>query len=88
MVDYPVLFPLLSTLTWDTFLTLRGTWSFYLNHVLPLRPFKSVHDNVLHKHGGLTCVLSCAVHLYLEHPPDIQWYLGRLSEPCTPTQTF
>ena len=23
--------------TWDTFLTLRGTWGFYLNHLLPLR---------------------------------------------------
>ena len=41
MVDYPVFFPSLSTLTWDTFLTLRGTWGFYLNHVLPLKPFKS-----------------------------------------------
>ena len=30
MVDYPVFFPSLSTLTWDTFLTLRGTWGFYL----------------------------------------------------------
>ena len=41
MVDYPVFFPSLSTLTWDTFLTLRGTWGFYLNHVLPPRPSKS-----------------------------------------------
>ena len=40
MVDYPVFFPSLSTLTWDTFLTLRGTWGFYLNHVLPPRPSK------------------------------------------------
>ena len=39
MVDYPVFFPLLSTLTWDTFLTLRVTWSFYLNHVLPLQSY-------------------------------------------------
>ena len=31
----------LSTLTWDTFLTLRGPWGFYLNHVLPPRPSKS-----------------------------------------------
>ena len=41
MVDYPVFFPSLSTLTWDTFLTLRGTQGFYLNHVLPPRPSKS-----------------------------------------------
>ena len=41
MVDYPVFFPNLSTLTWDTFLTLRGPWGFYLNHVLPPRPSKS-----------------------------------------------
>ena len=41
MVDYPVFFPMLSTLTWDTFLTFRGTWGFYLNHVLPPRPSKS-----------------------------------------------
>ena len=41
MVDYPVFFPTLSTLTWDTFLTLRGPWGFYLNHVLPLTPYKS-----------------------------------------------
>ena len=34
MVHYPVFFPSLSTLTWDTFLTLRGSWGFYLNHVL------------------------------------------------------
>jgi len=41
MVDYPVFFPMLSTLTWDTFLTFMGTWGFYLNHVLPPRPSKS-----------------------------------------------
>ena len=27
--------------TWDTFLTLRGTWGFYLNHLLPVRLSKS-----------------------------------------------
>ena len=32
MVDYLVFVPSLSTLTWDTFLTLRG---FCLNYVLP-----------------------------------------------------
>ena len=41
MVNYPVFFPLMSTLTWDTFLTLRGTWGFYLNHVIPHRASKS-----------------------------------------------
>ena len=34
MVDFPGFFPLLSTLTWDTFLTLRGTLGFYLNQIL------------------------------------------------------
>ena len=38
-VDYPVFFLSLSTLTWDTFLTLRGTWGLYL--VLPSGPSKS-----------------------------------------------
>ena len=47
MVDYTVFFPVLSTLTWDTLLTLRSTWGFYLNHVMPFRPFKSFFDNVL-----------------------------------------
>ena len=41
MVDYPLYFPMLSTLTWDTFLTLRGPWGSYLNHLLPPRPSKS-----------------------------------------------
>ena len=41
MVVYPVFLSLLSTLTWDTFLTLRGTWGYYLNQVVPLRPAKS-----------------------------------------------
>ena len=41
MVNYPVFFLLMSTLTWDTFLTLRGTWGFYLNHVIPHRASKS-----------------------------------------------
>ena len=31
MVDYPVFFPMLSTLTWDTVLTPRGDWGFYQN---------------------------------------------------------
>ena len=66
MLDYTVFFPMLSTLTWDTLLTLRSTWGFYLNHLIPLRPFKSVFDNVLLEHGGLHCVLPCAVHPDLE----------------------
>ena len=41
IVDYPMFFPMLSTLTWDTFLTLKGPGGFYLNHVLPPRPSKS-----------------------------------------------
>ena len=53
MVDYTVFFPVLSTLTWDTLLTIRSTWGLYLNHLIPLRPFKSVFDNALLEHGGL-----------------------------------
>ena len=64
MLDYTVFFPMLSTLTWDTLLTLRSTWGFYLNHLIPLRPFKSVFDNVLLEHGGLPHVLPLAVHLF------------------------
>ena len=63
MVVYTVFFPVLSTLTWDTPLTLRSTWGFYLNYLIPLRPFKSVFDNVLLEHGGLPHVLPLAVHL-------------------------
>ena len=62
MLDYTVFFPMLSTLTWDTLLTLRSTWGFYLNHLIPLRPIKSVFDNV--RHGGLPHVLPLAVHLF------------------------
>ena len=67
MVDYTVFFPVLSTLTWDTLLTLRSTWGFYLNHLIPLRPFKSVFDNVLLEHGGLPHVLMA--HKILESAP-------------------
>ena len=63
MVDYTVFFPVLSTLTWDTLLTIRSTWGLYLNHLIQLRPFKSVFDNVLLEHGGLPHVLPLAVHL-------------------------
>ena len=63
MVDYCMFFPLLYTLTWNTFLTLfRG---FSLNHVLLLRLFKSILDIVLLEHGGLPHVLHLAVHLIL-----------------------
>ena len=40
-VNYPVFFPRLSTLTWDTVLTPRGTWGFYLDHINHLTPLKS-----------------------------------------------
>ena len=57
----------LRLLWWNTLcsslLTLRSTWGFYLNHLIPLRPFKSVFDNVLLEHGGLPHVLPLAVHL-------------------------
>ena len=64
MVDFTVFFPVLSTLTWDTLLTLRSsTWGFSLNHLISLRPIKSVFDNILLEHGGLPHVLPLAVHL-------------------------
>ena len=63
MVEYTVFFPVLSNLTWDTLLTLRNTLGFYLNHLIPLRPFKSVFDNVLLEHGGLPHVHPLSVHL-------------------------
>ena len=47
-----------------------------------------VLDNVLLEHGGLHCVLPCAVLPDLGHPPDTQEYLGLLSEPFNTTQTF
>ena len=46
MFDSPVFYLLLSTWTWDTFLTLRGTQGFYLNHVIPPRPSKSYRVDV------------------------------------------
>ena len=47
-----------------------------------------VLDNVPIEHGGLHCVLPCAVLPDLGHPPDTQEYLGLLSEPFNTTQTF
>ena len=41
MVYYPMFLPMLSTLTWNTFLTLGGTQGFYLNHILPPGALKS-----------------------------------------------
>ena len=61
IVNYPVFFPMMSSFTWDTFLTLRVTWGFYLNHVLQQRAFKSVLNNVLLEHGGLPHVFPLAV---------------------------
>ena len=46
MFDSPMFYLLLSTWTWDTFLTLRGTQGFYLNHVIPPRPSKSYRVDV------------------------------------------
>ena len=46
MVDYPVFFPLMSSLTWDTFLTLRGTQRFYLKYASGCWHFdKGRHQN-------------------------------------------
>ena len=59
----PFIFPFKVHLELDTIATLSGTWGFYLNHVIPLRPFKTVLENVLLKHCGLHCDLPCAVHL-------------------------
>ena len=49
-----------------------------------------VLNNVLLEHGGLHChcVLPCAVHPDLGHPPDTQEYLGLLSKQFNNTQTF
>ena len=44
----PMFSLLLSTWTWDTFLTLRGTQGFYLNHVLPLRLSRSYRHSQLY----------------------------------------
>ena len=52
-----VFFPSLTTWTWDTFLTLRGSWDFYLNHVIQPKPIESVLDNALLDHG--VYLLSC-----------------------------
>merc|ERR1719223_2274907 len=47
-----------------------------------------VLDNVLLEHGGIHCVLPCAVHPDLGHPPDTQEYLELLSEPLIPLRPF
>ena len=56
MVDYPVFFHLLSTLTWDTHLTLRGTLGFYLNHIL--QPWTSHYHSDLFKESFIMFYLS------------------------------
>ena len=48
----------------------------------------SILHNVLLEHGELPCVLPYDVHLDLEHLSDTQGYIGLISDPCTPTQTF
>ena len=62
-LNYPVFFPLLSTWTWDTFLTLRGTWGFYLKRVIPHRAFKSYRVV-----GWPKILVSAPVPLYLIGP--------------------
>ena len=65
MLDYPMSFLSLSTWTWNTFPTLRGTWAFYLNHVLPPRPSKSyrlvAHEILVSAQGPLVLVLRLRV---------------------------
>ena len=78
-----------------TWLTLRSTWGFNLNHVhqsLSLRLIECAHHNVLLEYGELPCVLPYAVHLDLGYCPDTQGYLGLLSGPyihlLTPFKSF
>ena len=55
-----------------TWLTLRSTWSFNLNHVhqsLSLRLIECARHNVLLEHGELPCVFPLDVHLDLGHLP-------------------
>ena len=44
MVDYPVFFPMLSTMTWNTFLILRGSWGLGLlsEPCTPTQTFKKL----------------------------------------------
>ena len=56
--------------------------------MIPLRPFKTVLDNVLLEHGGLHCVLPCAVHPDLGHPTDTQEYLGLYLDHLIPLRPF
>ena len=84
---YPMFF-LSPGMTWNTLLTLRSTWGFYLNHVnqsLSLRLIECALHYALLEHGELLCVLPFDVHLDLGHLPDIQGYLG-LCTPVTFTQ--
>ena len=71
---------------------LRSTWGFYLNHghqSLTLRLLKSDLEHVLIEHGEQPCgVLPFAFHLDLGCLLETQEYLGLLSEPCSPIQTF
>ena len=68
----------LSTWTWDTFLMLRGTQGFYLNHVLPPRPSKSFRVDGT---AGFLYFLPHTVYLDLRHLPHTQGWSGLLSEP-------
>ena len=72
------------------FVTLRGTWGFYLNHVhhsLSLRLIECALHNVLLEHGELPRALPFDVHLDLGLP-DTKGYLRLLPEPSNPTQGF
>ena len=74
-----------------TWLTLRSTWSFNLNHVhqsIALRLIECACHNVLLEYSELPCVLPYAVHLDLGYCPDTQGYLGLLSGPHTPSHTL
>ena len=66
----PMFSLLLSTWTWDTFLTLRGTQSFYLNHLLPLRPSKSLRVDGTASY--ILAQLATSMFSFLGHLPGTQ----------------
>ena len=70
MVQFMVWFIFQFMVQFKVWYMVRGTGGFYLNNIIPLRPFESVLDNVLLDHGGLPCILPFTVHLDLEHLPD------------------
>ena len=69
MVDYPVFFPLLTTLTWDTSLALMGSQGWYLNHLGPLSPSESFRVG--------WCVGGWPIrYLWLAQRPNLDFGLG------------